>query len=404
MSTTDRIEELYRRLQRIREDLDRFHQEQKIDGGEELSDDIEWTNLDKEPSDAPYWGDCDDSCLERVSHKQLVPQLRPEHLDGGKAYMAPSLTCWISSMPPEILMHIFELVLASDGKTSDDAAEFGGSSGWRTPIILGHVCYSWRTLVLQAPSLWRSFSLVIDRTPKSLRGLKASLELWLRSSRTTEIGINLEVDPACASVFDSELMSQLEGILGRCWRLRLNVSHEMFRGILNLPLPRLRTLEVRSSWLAKDMGGLSVQAQNLQTLTILGPTMVKFTKSTLPWAQLREYRGTCWADVQQHLDIIKLSPNLESCTLFPFYEMKGTVAPIRLTQLRRLHVASYLGTSMGGFLRWLELPALKELKLEIPEESPGFGCSVWPESSVSDLLERSKVHSLGDLELIGMES
>ncbi|KAF5355177.1 hypothetical protein D9756_005478 [Leucocoprinus leucothites] len=324
MSTTDRIEELYRRLQRIREDLDRFHQEQKIDGGEELSDDIEWTNLDKEPSDAPYWGDCDDSCLERVSHKQLVPQLRPEHLDGGKAYMAPSLTCWISSMPPEILMHIFELVLASDGKTSDDAAEFGGSSGWRTPIILGH---------------------------------------------------------------DTKVLAGVEGVFGV---VVAEFEDDGNRDKLGGGPSLLRTLEVRSSWLAKDMGGLSVQAQNLQTLTILGPTMVKFTKSTLPWAQLREYRGTCWADVQQHLDIIKLSPNLESCTLFPFYEMKGTVAPIRLTQLRRLHVASYLGTSMGGFLRWLELPALKELKLEIPEESPGFGCSVWPESSVSDLLERSK--------------
>ncbi|KXN87475.1 hypothetical protein AN958_08780 [Leucoagaricus sp. SymC.cos] len=299
-------------------------------------------------------------------------------------------------------MYVFELVLSTQARSVDDAAEFGGRSGWRMPVVLCHVCSSWRTLALKTLSLWMSFSLVLDKPGAPLRGLDASLGLWLQGSERTEVAVNLEVDPTCAHVLDGELMAKLGVIMRRCWKVRLNVSHETFRGILNLQLPRLRTLEVRSSWLAKHIGGITIQAPKLQTLEILGPTMVNFSQDALPWDQLREYRGTCWADVQRHLDIMRLSPNLESCTLYSFYESKGPVVPIRLACLRRLHVASYLGASVGGFLRCLEVPALEELRLEIPEESPAHGHSVWPKKDVSDLLDRSRV-KLERLELVGMD-
>ncbi|KAJ3565547.1 hypothetical protein NP233_g7563 [Leucocoprinus birnbaumii] len=400
MSTADRIEELYYRLQRMREDLERFHREQSIDDEDDSLLDNGWMDTTKPSSHGSYWEeDEEDSYLEE-DYSCLSERSTVEPPTEREARMVSPSMCWIGRMPTEIMVYIFEMVSNAEVDLSDDAAGFGGREGWRTPIILGQVCFSWRMLTLETPSLWRSLSLVLGRIPKSWRGLEASLKLWLGSSK--EIAVNLEVDPVCTSAFDNELMDQLEQLLKRCWKLRLNVSHEMFRGILSLPLPRLQALEVRSSWLAKDIGQLSIDAPRLQELAVLGPTMVKFRKNALPWAQLREYRGVCWADVQEHLDIIRLSPNLESCTLYPFYEMKGTATPIRLQQLQRLHVASYLGASMGGFLRWLELPVLKELRLEVPKESAGFGCSVWPKSSVLDLLERSSVE-LEKLELVGMD-
>jgi len=122
--------------------------------------------------------------------------------------------------------------------------------------------------------------------------------------------------------------------------------------------------------------------------------MVKFEENTLPWSQIQGYKGTCWADLQQHLDIFRLSPNLQSCTLYPFYETKGNLIPIRLTQLRRLHILSNFGTSIDSFLRCLEVPALEELK---------FGFDTWPQKSVLDLLERSGIE-LERLKLISMDN
>jgi len=393
MTTAKQIEQLYHRLQYIRGELEKDHCENEID--EKKSLEGRWMDLTKVPSQEAYWDDSDDSRLGQHtgSDEMQVSGLRSKHPRERKVFILPPSTCWINEMPLEILVLVFELVLSTDEGLSDDAAEFGGRNGWRSPITLGHVCCSWRTLVLETPLLWRSFSLVLDKIPPLAEGLKASLHLWLQGSRSTEVAMNLEVDPACAEILDHELMNQLEGMLRKCWRLRTNVSHEMFCGILRIPLSRLRTLEVRSSWLEKDIGGFSVRAPSLQNLVILGPTMIKFEENTLPWSQIQEYKGTCWADLQQHLDIFRLSPNLQSCTLYPFYETKGNLISIRLTQLRRLHILSNLGTSIDSFLRCLEVPALEELK---------FGFNTWPQKSVLDLLKRSGIE-LEKLKLIGTD-
>jgi hypothetical protein len=401
MSTAEQIGALYHKLQCMREEMDRFHRGYEFDAEDELSDN-ECANPTHVLAHEPYWDNEDGLHLEEDHPFGGRNDRANEVAREEKAYLIPPATCVIERMPPEIMMYIFELVVNADAGSSDDAEGFGGRRGWRTPVVLGHACSAWRTLVLRTASLWTSFSLVVEREPVAVEGLKASLDLWLQSSRMTEVAINLEVDPTCAGALDGELMDRLREMLRRCWRLRLNVSHDLLRGILQLQLPTLRTLEVRSSWLTTEVGGLKVRAPNLQTLVILGPTMVKFTEDALPWAQLREYRGVCWAEVQRHLDIVRLSPSLETCTLFPFYETKGTAVPIRLPRLRHLHVASYLGTSMGGFLRCLEVPALEELILEIPEESPAYGNSVWPKNSVLDLLARSRAR-LDKLELIGMD-
>lgn len=302
MTTAEQIERLYHRLQCMWEESEKHPMENEIDERGRLSGGR--TNLAKVPLHEAYsyWNDNDDPRLEQYlsSDEMQVSDLRSKHSGERKADTMPPSTCWIGGMPSEILVFVLELVASAYKEVPDDAAEFGGRNGWRIPITLGHVCCSWRTLVLETPSLWRSFSLVLDRTPRFTEGLKASLQLWLQNSRSTEVAINLEVDPACANILDQELMNQLERMLRRCWRLRTNVSHEMFCRILQLPLLHLRRLEVWSSWLLKDIGGFSVQAPSLQSLVLLGPNMVNFEKNTLPWSQIQESKGTCWADMQQH--------------------------------------------------------------------------------------------------------
>lgn len=400
MSTAEQIETIYSQLQRLQADLERIHRQREA--ADDLNDDMNFGCGALAPVLAckPDWeeqyingGGGEDTVSFR---EDILPQRH------STSRQEVDTTRMMDGLPPEILMYIFELCLEDDAGSLNDGAGFRGLRVRQAPLLLCHVCQYWRRLAEGTPTLWGSFSLVIDREILSVDGLKVSMDLWCRNSGSMDMAINLEVDPAAGRLLDGALMDRLKDMLGRCRRLRINVSDEMLRRVLSLSLPSLQTLEIRTSWLRKDVQDLDVRAPKLRTLVMFGPTMCRFTKESLPWTQLKEYKGTCWADMQRHLDIIRLCSNLERCTLFPFYEMKGRVIPIRMESLKRLHVASYLGTSVGGFLRWMEVPGIEELTLEITEESPAYSHAEWPKKWVVDLLERSNGR-LKKLELIGMK-
>lgn len=410
MSTMEHIDVLYTELQMVQGELDSVHEQQKgvndefiLGGG--------FNEITTTYRSTTYW---EDSYLnweldEEASFtpSQLQPMTSPWARDTGPYLMAPTM-CTVDILPPEILMYIFELCLEEDDRTGslDDAAGFSGVGVRRVPLTLCHVCGYWRRLAMRTQSLWRSFSLTLEKAVLSVSGLRACMVLWSQGSGSGDMAINLEIDPMAVQVIDPGLMGQLADMLKHCHRLRVNVSDEIFSVILNGNLPRLRTLEVRTSYLRRDVQTFELCAPKLKTLAILGPTMCRFEEKSLPWEQLTEYRGVCWADVQRHLDIIRLCPNLEGCTLYPFYKRKNPGAsflPVQMKRLRHLHVASYLGTSLGGFLLCLGVPALRVLTLEIPTESPAYGHTGWPKAQILDLLERSD-GELEKLELIGMDA
>ncbi|KAF9451540.1 hypothetical protein P691DRAFT_663085 [Macrolepiota fuliginosa MF-IS2] len=401
-STEEQIELLYAKLQRLQANLDQLHRQQKggATGDEILAhgyDDLTEGWMRQQYGEDSYVGQEAEALFSPPEQAS-----RPSAVDG-LLYMKPPATCVVDKVPPEILMTIFDMCLEDDTGSLDDAAGFGGPGARRAPLVLCHVYRHWRSLAMGTPSLWRAFSLVLTRKPRSVASLRACMDFWLRGSKSTELAINLEVDPKMHWVLDDQLMEQMTEMLRRCRRLRLNVSDEMFCKVLNSSLPWLQTLEVRTSYLQGEVQSLDVWAPRLRKLVVLGPTMCRFARDSLPWAQLTEYHGTCWANVQLHLEIMRLSPKLERCTLYPSYELKRGGPAVRMERLRTLHIVSYLGTSMGGFLGWLELPAIERLRLEIPEESPAYGHTGWPRENIVGLLERSGGR-LQRLELIGLDA
>lgn len=366
MSTGEQIKLLYGQLEQLQARLERVHR-RHIDEGEFVPDKGEYVLI----------GEGEKRDEVSVSGRHATPC----H-DQGAVDSRPMM----DRLPPEILMQIFELCLEEDEACVDDGAGFHEP---RIPLLLCRVCRYWREVAEGTSALWKSISLVVGRRVTYVEGLKRIMDLWLRNSRSKEMAINLEVDPTATSSFDGVLMGRLEDMVRQSHRLRINVDDAMLCKVLNLDLDKLQTLEIRTSWLREDGEGLCVRARGLQTLAILGPTMCRFGEGTFPWGQLREYRGACWSSLQRHLDIIAWCRNLERCTVYALCESRRRAPALRVTGMKRLHVASYLVSGLGGLLASVEAPALEELTLEITRDSPAFGHGALPREVVEDLLGRS---------------
>jgi hypothetical protein len=66
-----------------------------------------------------------------------------------------------------------------------------------------------------------------------------------------------------------------------------------------------------------------------------------------------------------------------------------------MERLRALEVIALTGSAMGVILERLELPALAELRLTVPEESPEYGVSGCPKDVVGSLVKASSVQEVG---------
>jgi hypothetical protein len=365
--------------------------------------------------------------LESIYRREMNEDLVPELIGGGEHFLIKQVErrdgvavsgqngtpChdrgavdsrqMVDRLPPEILMHIFELCLEDDEESVDDGAGFQRPSVRRAPLLLCRVCRYWKEAAEGTSALWRSISLVVDKRMTHVDGLKRMMDVWLRNSKSKAMAMNLEVDDAARKTIDGVLLGRLRDMVRQSHRLRINVDDGMLCELLDGDLEKLRTLEIRTSWLRRDAEGLRVRARALQTVAILGPAMCRFGEDALPWGQLREYRGVCWSSMQRHLDVVARCPALETCTVYAFCEPRRRAPALRVAGIRRLHVASYLVSGIGGLLESVEAPALEELTLEITQESPAFGHGAWPREAVADLLARSGGRGrLEELAVVGL--
>ncbi|KAF7300108.1 F-box domain-containing protein [Mycena kentingensis (nom. inval.)] len=152
-----------------------------------------------------------DSLLAELDQKiRFLLQQRDEHLqsiDAHKALLAP-----IRRVPDDILLLIFEDCLPPERNCILCSTE--------APILLTHVCASWRTLALGMPSLWATLHIVeplsfrsrvtpspfpYDPIPRSILSAQVTLRLeavrtWLRRTGATQLlSISLDGESSARS-------------------------------------------------------------------------------------------------------------------------------------------------------------------------------------------------------------
>ncbi|KAF9058078.1 hypothetical protein BJ165DRAFT_1334564, partial [Panaeolus papilionaceus] len=275
-------------------------------------------------------------------------------------------------LPPEILAHIFEMCV---------------SDGWtRTPLVVSHVCSSWRKAAL-APSVWSRLYINFDSREPYQR-----TQFWLERSQTTMLDVTIELVndvSRLSSVIEilvshshrwktvnirSFFLVHVDTILGAIGtgnlqhlsRVTIAISEEFnnLQGLdaeesqlLTLPrafhdAPQLKTLLINRNILpTADLIPGSIQDLTLQ-LTSVGITTQQPLSAILqlleglpqlnrlalevPVAQTQIFLLDVAA--QQPIEL----PNLKALTIAGSNDIFGLLSHISAPELRHLHLRSYL--------------------------------------------------------------
>ncbi|KAJ6571164.1 hypothetical protein B0H19DRAFT_1129315 [Mycena capillaripes] len=295
----------------------------------------------------------------------------------------------IALLPPEIICHIFILVVPPQTATSaavpilirrswDEAPILG------VPWVFGQVCSQWRTLSASLTTLWTSITVSTTILPRELPFL--CTQLARTGSAPLDVFVRFTANPRRCP----------ETLHAKPW-------DEAFNTFLRTLLPhsdRWRTLWIRFDGYPSPSANLTIlypqTLPNLEALTIdnidknvlsrsrffdlsaptpaLRRVAIDFLSDGLladlqhlPWNRLKKYKLRC--DGTNHLHNLAAAPALVECDIHvwpppnPFTSMRGT--PVTLLRVRRLVLSNSL------FLDMLTAPALESLHILGPVDKIG---------------------------------
>lgn len=295
-----------------------------------------------------------------------------------------------SRLPPELWSTIFGFCLPDDG-------EYICPHPNTTPLVLCRVSRFWRTIAFSTPSLWNSLAVSCNWRK---RPDNRFLQEWLQRSGSLPLSIDISLPHGSSDRKPSHKeLAFLQILLGcseRWQRLRLNVADSfLLHIILTSSIPLLRSLEFSSNCAIRNLHITSTSAPNLRTVSLLTAPLDP-TPLSLPWIQLTHLSSRCWADADSHLEILRRCPNLEYTRVHILRANDNPLfgSSLRMERLRALEVIALTGSAMGVILERLELPALAELRLTVPEESPEYGVSGCSKDVVGSLVKASSVQEV----------
>ncbi|KAK7063525.1 F-box domain-containing protein [Favolaschia claudopus] len=240
------------------------------------------------------------------SDKHEVKRLEVER--NAVAEVLNSIVYPILSLPVEITSDIFYHHLNQQAPRDElplvdlDKATIVG------PLVLSHVCSTWRSIAIDMPSLWcrlRETSSVADR--------RKLLEYWLPRTRGNMLYLDIASDPTqTARLFPTVAQ------YSHCWRtfgcsLQFPVPFPIDTVYGRIPL--LQALEI--------CGELATRSSEVTHITAFSdaPELRKVELRrfqprwiSLPWAQLTNL-ALCVVSFAQATETLRLTPNLEELTV-----------------------------------------------------------------------------------------
>jgi hypothetical protein len=309
-----------------------------------------------------------------LGHQQLLSRLKSERfglehdVDTPLPELPPALR-----LPPDLVETIF-LDCFRDGLLS---STFPAKRNAATPLHLGHICRSWRTVALSIPHLWASLNVDFDR----MSGDAACelLETWF--SRSGEI---LPLSLTCSSAFNRrELMTTVFSYAHR-WKylnlvvplssfkpFALHTSDDLFRALETLVL-RFTSCE------PVEQISAFAGAPRLRTLLLPATARGGRVSPDLPYRALPLFQGHQITHFMsghsftptETLDFFSRCPNLVDCSLAVTVEAgrraehsfrPTTTTRTGLSSLRKLQIKTWV--ELSGLFQSLELPALVDLEL-----------------------------------------
>ncbi|KAJ7340874.1 hypothetical protein DFH08DRAFT_245881 [Mycena albidolilacea] len=282
-------------------------------------------------------------------------------------------------LPQDVMEEIFVAALPSDRNAIMSSAE--------SPLLLCHVCRTWRAIALSTPRLWGSLHVVVPKNISALSRINGATITWLSRSGVLPLSISL-VYPLPSPPWEpqpadfSTLLQTLVRYSSRWSRVRFDYIPYSFISPLaalspaDVPILKTFVFEGDFSQMADISSVVFLGTASLHSLSIRRIGMI--TSLPISWNRLRHLsladRFPFHADAA--LRLLRQCPNLETCSL----QVVGVTADAslmscRMEQLRQFSVAGVtgqLGSLNTDFFERLDLPNLRSLEYTTTPESPGL--------------------------------
>ncbi|KAJ7314742.1 hypothetical protein DFH08DRAFT_894707 [Mycena albidolilacea] len=258
-------------------------------------------------------------------------------------------------LPSEITTEIFTYcvpdALDSIGRPDVNAA----------PLLLGHVCSSWRNIAAGSPELWKVLKIDSSDIPITL------IETWLSRAQALPLSLELKARDYDWDEDDEWDTTSVIPILKRhslTWgevTLVLPLQQLYLFGS-DLPLPLLKSLTIYTD--SFPAGGQSCatfrNASALRQLTLrhaVHPALLQ-----LPWTQLTSLDCARPSSQEELLTILQHTPNLVNCVVVINLESDHLPYVAPLAFLRSLSLETHIPRTLD-ILDHISVPALEVLNL-----------------------------------------
>ena len=284
---------------------------------------------------------------------------------------------------PELVAHIFELCLPSDGLES-------GYRSHEAPLLLCQICSGWRQVALNTPKLWNHMKIVLPLArlaPASwalqINQASFSSSVWLSRARTSQLSISV------ISILsgESNLSSQIwfPAATALVARLLIQYGRQIRRLSLELPIPctlpllrtnclslkRLTILDIGAWYPTTDGAPQNVEstmllgvgfAEQLHDVIITTPHLC-IKKTRLPWAQLTHATIKYSISLAGCLILLRTCQRLHTLRLHVEgnMELPAGTGPAINHGIRELGVYGHPSESGATILDAIEVPNLKKL-------------------------------------------
>lgn len=310
------------------------------------------------------------------------------HADHHREFIAP-----IAQLPSEILSEIF--LLCTDRWMHHSPLVFGPLHERiyhldKSPLLISSICRKWNNLAFNTPKLWASFSLFI--LPNHCEIDLQLMRLWLTRSAQCPLSISLEYFNIFPLGPVKPLIEALVSCSDRWQNIRLSVSPPLIRYLspARNHMPQLQWLFITNNdnVAITDTGMNTFEiAPQLRHLKLT--CTVSIDEFTIPWSQLRTCDLGERHTAQYYLNVLSLTPNIESCEMIEVRGLYSHVPHAGSIQLTKLHTLTITMSSgePGSLLHRLRLPALRELSMSTKETD-------WPAAQFMSFLSHFSLSKL----------
>lgn len=267
----------------------------------------------------------------------------------------------------------------------------------QAPLSLSHVNRQWRARVHDMPMLWTRLKIQNSRYSGQMGFVLDAVKGWLSRSNQRPITISISILAGRQTeATQCGLMDLIWNNSHRFQHLQLDLdSAEAVCQTLDRPMPCLQTLAYTQWGIWPSVPIIS--PENVPVLRDFrsGERLKNPCELVLPWANLTKLRSAYWGTVEDALQLLRATPNLESCSLAisernDLITSAGATKDVHVASLKSLELRSTSMERMGLVLDHLFLPKLRALRLYGKIDAWHYPPSnwSWPKEALCHLVER----------------